>query len=149
MNLLSFETCFIMVSFIAITIVLFKSITIENPNKHQHLEGTVTIPLKVRECPKLSWEASKENEVLDGGSISIPSSDVEEVNLWIINKDGAISAKLESVRMRSQNHEKIVLLENVNQEDVYTVPVPLGTKDLTFIIKETDNKISVELESVS
>ena len=110
---------------------------------------TITIPLIVHETPKLSWEASRDNEVLEGGSISIPSSDIEEMNLLITNIDGVLTAKLESVRMRSQNHKKIVLLENANQEDIYTVPVPLGTKDLTFIIKETDNKISLELESVS
>lgn len=110
--------------------------------------GTIKIPVKSIETPKLSWEASEENGVDEGGSISLPSTDVEEINLWITEKDHVITAKLASVRMKSEHHEKIVLIENVNKDDIYTVPIPPGTKDIKLNIKEKDHKISVELESV-
>lgn len=144
--LLELIVIFGIVLFILFILFLFISSQEEKP-KNPSPSGTIIIPVKSIETPKLSWEASEENGVDEGGSIALPSTDVEEINLWITEKDHVVTAKLASVRMRSEHHEKIVLIENVNKEDIYTVLIPPGTKDIKLNIKEKDHKITVELES--
>ena len=145
---------FAVLFFIVVTIRLSKAFFHKDSPETNNPDVKKSNPVKDHDSPRLSWEALTENgvtkgkNVIDNGSIDLSSSNIEEINFFIKKENGALTTKLESVRVRSQHHEKIVLLENVNQEDVYSVPIPPGAQNLSIKIEENDNNITVKVETV-
>ena len=55
---------------------------------------------------------------------------------------------IHSVCERGGFHEKTIFFEHVDPNNIYKVTIPPDAGVVTLIIKETDHKISVEVESV-
>ena len=107
----------------------------------------VTLSFTVYEKPKVEWEAPGDDGGIGKYSSTIPK-DVEEIELLITEKDGHISADVYSITHRGNLHEKTIFFDNVDKNDIYKVTIPPDAGTVNLIIKETDHKISVEVESV-
>ena len=117
----------------------------EEEKRKKDSGGTITF--RVYEKPKVTFETAKDEGERDRYSTSIPSN-VEEISLVITEKDGKILADVQSVKVRGELSDRIVFLDNVDEQNLYTVTIPPDAGEVNLIIKETDHKISVEVKSV-
>lgn len=106
-----------------------------------------TLSFRVYEKPKVAWEKPGDDGAKGKYSCSIPK-DVEEIELLITEKDGNISADVYSIKHRGNLHEKTIFFDSIDKNNIYKVTIPPDAEAVNLIIKETDHKISVELESI-
>ena len=106
-----------------------------------------TLSFTVYDKPKVDWEAPGDDGGIGKYSSTVPK-DVEEIELLITEKDGHISADVYSITHRGGFHEKTIFFEHVDPNNIYKVTIPPDAGEVNLIIKETDHKISVEVESV-
>lgn len=117
----------------------------EEERRKKNSSGTLSFT--VYDKPKVDWEAPGDDGGIGKYSSSVPK-DVEEIELLIIEKDGHISADVYSITHRGGFHEKTIFFEHVDPNDIYKVTIPPDAGEVNLIIKATDHKISVEVESV-
>lgn len=127
----------------------FRAIAKGDESKINDSSGKIpeTLSFRVYDKPKVAWETLGEDGGKGNYSCSIPK-DVEEIELLITEKDGHISADVYSIKHRGNLHEKTIFFDHVDQNDIYKVTIPPDAGEVNLIIKETDHKISVEVESV-
>lgn len=106
-----------------------------------------TLSFTVYDKPKVDWKAPGDDGGIGKYSSTVPK-DVEEIELLITEKDGHISADVYSITHRGGFHEKTIFFEHVDPNNIYKVTIPPDAGAVTLIIKATDHKISVEVESV-
>lgn len=128
---------------------IFWIIIKENKPKASDSSGKIpgTRSFRVYEKPKVAWNRLGDNGAKGRYSCSIPT-DVEEIELLITEKDGNISADVYSIKHRGDLHEKTIFFESIDKNNIYKVTIPPDAGAVNLIIKETDHKISVEVESV-
>lgn len=128
---------------------LFGKIAKGGDSKSQNSSGknSGTLSFTVYEKPKVDWEAPGDDGGIGKYSSSVPK-DVEEIELLITEKDGHISADVYSITHRGGFHEKTIFFDHVDPNNIYKVTIPPDAGEVNLIIKETDHKISVEVESV-
>ena len=128
---------------------LFGKIAKGGDSKSQNSSGknSGTLSFTVYDKPKVEWETPNDDGDNSKCSCSIPK-DVEEIELLITEKDGNISADVYSIKHRGNFHEKTIFFEHVDPNNIYKVTIPPDAGEVNLIIKETDHKISVEVESV-
>lgn len=122
---------------------------IDREEKRRKPSGNIseTFSFRVYEKPEVTWETHGDKGTKGNYSCSIPT-DVEEIELLITEKDGHISADVYSIKHRGNLHEKTIFFDKVDENNIYKVTIPPDASAVNLIIKETDHKISVELESV-
>lgn len=128
---------------------IFKKIAEGDKEKAQNSSGNNprTFSFRVYEKSKVAWETPGDDGAIGKYSSTIPK-DVEEIELLITEKDGHISADVYSIKHRGNLHEKTIFFDNVDKNNIYKVAIPPDAGAVNLIIKETDHKISVEVESV-
>ena len=127
----------------------FSTIAKDDKSKANESSGNIsgTFSFRVYEKPEVTWETPGDKGTKGNYSCSIPT-DVEEIELLITEKDGHISADVYSIKHRGNLHEKTIFFDKVDENNIYKVTIPPDAGEVTLNIKETDHKISVELESV-
>ena len=127
----------------------FSTIAKDDKSKASESSGnnSGTFSFRVYEKPEVTWETHSDKGTKGNYSCSIPT-DVEEIELLITEKDGHISADVYSIKHRGNLHEKTIFFDEVDENNIYKVTIPPDAGEVTLNIKETDHKISVELESV-
>jgi hypothetical protein len=134
--------------FFLVIVYVFKSAIKKSAEEQQRKkDSSGTITFRVYEKPKVDWETPGDDGAKGKYSCTIPK-DVEEIELLITEEDGNISADVYSLKHRGNLHEKTIFFDHVDQKNIYKVTVPPGAGAVNLIIKETDHKISVEMESV-
>ena len=137
---------FFLIIFVVLKVIFKKTAELdkrETNNSSEKIPGTLTF--RVYEKPKITTESFKDDKKKCSTSIS---SNVEEINLVITEGDNGLSVDIQSVKYRGSNSEKIVFLDNIDENKLYPVTIPPDAGEVNLIIKETDHKISVEIESV-
>lgn len=126
---------------------IFGIITKDNKPKANDSNGKIpeTLTFRVYEKPKITTESFEDDKKKCSTSIS---SNVEEINLVITEGDNGLSVDIQSVKYRGSNSGKIVFLDNIDEKNLYPVTIPPDAGEINLIIKKTDHKISVEMESV-
>ena len=117
----------------------------EEEKRKKNSGGKITF--RVYDKPKVAWETPDDDGAKGKYSCTIPK-DVEEIELLITEEDGNISADVYSIKHRGNLHEKTIFFDHVDQNNIYKVTIPPDAGEVNLIIKETDHKISVEVESV-
>ncbi len=128
---------------------IFKKIAEGDKEKAKNSSGNnpKTFSFRVYEKPKVDWEAPSDDGAIGKYSSTVPK-DVEEIELLITEKDGHIFADVYSITHRGNLHEKTIFFDHVDPNNIYKVTIPPDVGAVNLIIKETDHKISVEVESV-
>ena len=146
--LFSVAECVVWFVFFLVLYVVFKMAYNEVAEEERRKKNSGgTLSFTVYEKPKVDWEAPGDDGGIGKYSSSVPK-DVEEIELLIIEKDGHISADVYSITHRGGFHEKTIFFEHVDPNDIYKVTIPPDAGEVNLIIKATDHKISVEVESV-
>lgn len=146
--LFSVAECVVWFVFFLVLYVVFKMANNEVAEEERRKKNSGgTLSFTVYDKPKVEWETPNDDGDKDKCSCSIPK-DVEEIELLIIEKDGHISADVYSITHRGGFHEKTIFFEHVDPNDIYKVTIPPDAGEVNLIIKATDHKISVEVESV-
>ena len=146
--LFSVAGLFVWLVFFLVVVYVFKSVIKKSAEEQQRkTDSGGTITFRVYEKPKVTLETAKEEGERDRYSTSVPSN-VEEITLVITEKDGKILADVQSVKVRGELSDRIVFIDDVDEQNLYTVTIPPDAGAVNLIIKETDHKISVEVESV-
>ncbi len=147
--LFSVAELFVWFVFFMVLFWLFGKIAKGGDSKSQNSSGknSGTLSFTVYDKPKVDWEAPGDDGGIGKYSSTVPK-DVEEIELLITEKDGHISADVYSIKHRGNLHEKTIFFEHVDQNNIYKVTIPPDAGAVNLIIKETDHKISVEVESV-
>ena len=147
--LFSVAELFVWFVFFMVLFWLIVKIAKSGDSKSQNSSGknSGTLSFTVYDKPKVDWEAPGDDGGIGKYSSTVPK-DVEEIELLITEKDGHISADVYSITHRGGFHEKTIFFEHVDPNDIYKVTIPPDAGEVNLIIKETDHKISVEVESV-
>ena len=133
--------------FFLIIIYVFKGVKKEFEEEKRKKNSGGKITFRVYEKPKVDWKSPGDVGVKGKYSCTIPK-DVEEIELLITEEDGNIFADVYSIKHRGNLHEKTIFFDHVDQNNIYKVTIPPDAGAVNLIIKETDHKISVEVESV-
>ena len=147
--LFSVAELFVWFVFFMVLFWLIVKIAKSGDSKSQNSSGknSGTLSFTVYDKPKVDWEAPGDDGGIGKYSSTVPK-DVEEIELLITEKDGHISADVYSITHRGGFHEKTIFFEHVDPNDIYKVTIPPDAGEVNLIIKETDHKISLEVESV-
>ena len=147
--LFSVAELFVWFVFFMVLFWLIVKIAKSGDSKSQNSSGknSGTLSFTVYDKPKVDWEAPGDDGGIGKYSSTVPK-DVEEIELLITEKDGHISADVYSITHRGGFHEKTIFFEHVDPNDIYKVTIPPDAGEVNLIIKATDHKISVEVESV-
>ena len=146
--LFSVAECVVWFVFFLVLYVVFKMAYNEVAEEERRKKNSGgTLSFTVYDKPKVDWEAPGDDGEIGKYSSSVPK-DVEEIELLITEKDGHISADVYSITHRGGFHEKTIFFEHVDPNDIYKVTIPPDAGEVNLIIKATDHKISVEVESV-
>ena len=147
--LFSVAELFVWFVFFMVLFWLIVKIAKSGDSKSQNSSGknSGTLSFTVYDKPKVDWEAPGDDGGIGKYSSTVPK-DVEEIELLITEKDGHISADVYSITHRGGFHEKTIFFDHVDPNDIYKVTIPPDAGEVNLIIKETDHKISVEVESV-
>ena len=146
--LFSVAECVVWFVFFLVLYVVFKMAYNEVAEEERRKKNSGgTLSFTVYDKPKVDWEAPGDDGGIGKYSSTVPK-DVEEIELLITEKDGHISADVYSITHRGGFHEKTIFFEHVDPNNIYKVTIPPDAGVVTLIIKETDHKISVEVESV-
>ena len=147
--LFSVAELFVWLVFFMVLFWLFGKIAQGGNSKTKSSSGknSGTFSFTVYEKPKVDWEAPGDDGGIGKYSSTVPK-DVEEIELLITEKDGHISADVYSITHRGGFHEKTTFFDHVDRNSIYKVTIPPDAGEVNLIIKETDHKISVEVESV-
>ena len=146
--LFSVAECVVWFVFFLVLYVVFKMAYNEVAEEERRKKNSGgTLSFTVYDKPKVDWEAPGDDGGIGKYSSTVPK-DVEEIELLITEKDGHISADVYSITHRGGFHEKTIFFEHVDPNNIYKVTIPPDAGEVNLIIKETDHKISVEVESV-
>lgn len=146
--LFSVAECVVWFVFFLVLYVVFKMAYNEVAEEERRKKNSGgTLSFTVYDKPKVDWEAPGDDGEIGKYSSSVPK-DVEEIELLITEKDGHISADVYSITHRGGFHEKTIFFDHVDPNNIYKVTIPPDAGEVNLIIKETDHKISVEVESV-
>ena len=146
--LFSVAECVVWFVFFLVLYVVFKMANNEVAEEERRKKNSGgTLSFTVYDKPKVEWETPNDDGDKGKCSCSIPK-DVEEIELLITEKDGHISADVYSITHRGGFHEKTIFFDHVDPNNIYKVTIPPDAGEVNLIIKETDHKISVEVESV-
>lgn len=146
--LFSVAECVVWFVFFLVLYVVFKMANNEVAEEERRKKNSGgTLSFTVYDKPKVDWEAPGDDGEIGKYSSSVPK-DVEEIELLITEKDGHISADVYSITHRGGFHEKTIFFDHVDPNNIYKVTIPPDAGEVNLIIKATDHKISVEVESV-
>lgn len=146
--LFSVAECVVWFVFFLVLYVVFKMANNEVAEEERRKKNSGgTLSFTVYDKPKVDWEAPGDDGEIGKYSSSVPK-DVEEIELLITEKDGHISADVYSITHRGGFHEKTIFFDHVDLNNIYKVTIPPDAGEVNLIIKATDHKISVEVESV-
>ena len=146
--LFSVAECVVWFVFFLVLYVVFKMAYNEVAEEERRKKNSGgTLSFTVYDKPKVDWEAPGDDGGIGKYSSTVPK-DVEEIELLITEKDGHIFADVYSITHKGNLHEKTIFFDHVDPNNIYKVTIPPDAGEVNLIIKATDHKISVEVESV-